>query len=202
MKILAIALALTMLLSVAATAGDNPAAKVCVHLEDHNAKRACPLPAFTACTDINTNYTAVAPYSQIDAIVVFYNVVGFAGAEFGLTWPAAWGTTSFTHCADFAIGAIVNPGDGLAITWTNCQPGYGVGVGYAWLYAYPTSPGYICPIPSPASGKLMVADCTVNANEDEVLCILCAGVGVIGDDPCEETATEASTWGGIKSMFK
>jgi hypothetical protein len=72
--------------------------------------------------------------------------------------------------------------------------------GWGWWYADAPG-GNICPIPHTGSGFLGVIDC--DFIEDDVMCVFCAGVmEFVGDDPCEPTATEASTWGGIKSMFK
>jgi hypothetical protein len=196
MKILAIALALTLILCVAATAGQNPNAKVAVNVKVHNAKQACAtLPVIADCSDIATTY----PTYSFDGFPVFFDLVGTTTIEYSLTWPAWTYSCAFNNCADLVIGGIAWPGDGITHAWTSCQAGYSIIGGYGWWYA--DGPGMICPIPHTESGFIGVIDC--DFVEDVPMCVFCAGVfGMQGDDPCDPTATEASTWGGIKSMFK
>jgi len=199
MKILAIALALTLILSVAATAGQNPDTKVAVHVQAHNAKQSCiNLPVVADCSDIVTTFGA--SYS-FDGFPVFFDLYGVTTVEYSLTWPAWTYSCAFNNCADLVIGGIFWPGDAITHAWTQCQLGYSIIGGYGWWYADVGSAGHICPIPHTESGFLGVIDCEFA--EDVPMCVFCAGVeGAIGDDPCAPTATEASTWGGIKSMFK
>jgi hypothetical protein len=196
MKILAIALALTMVLSVVATAGQNPNLKCAVHVDAHNAKRACGnLPVFTACTDIVTTW---GTYS-FDAMPTFFDLYGITGAEYSLTWPAWTYSAAWNNCSDLVIGAIAWPGDAISHTWNVCQIQYAVICGWAWLYA--DGPGLVCMIPNADTGFIGVVDCEFQP--DVPVGFSCAGVyGMVGDDPCECSATELSTWGGIKSMFK
>jgi hypothetical protein len=196
MKILAIALALTLVLAVVATAGQNPEAKVAVHVKAHNAKQSCgTLPVITDCSQISTQYDGY----NFDGFPVFFNLYGATTVEYGLTWPAWTYSCAFTNCADLVIGGIAFPGDGITHAWTTCQIQYAVVPGWGWWYA--DDAGMVCPIPHPGSHWIGTIDC--NFVEDDPMCIFCAGVfGAIGDDPCAPTATEPSTWGGIKSMFK
>ena len=196
MKILAIALALTLILSVAATAGQNPNVKVAVHVQAHNAKQSClALPAIVDCSDIAFTYAGY----NFDGFPVFFDVVGVTFCEYSLTWPTWAYSCIFSNCADLVIGGIVNPGDGISHSWTNCQMTTAIIPGWGWWTA--DGPGMVCPIPHTESGFIGTTDCEFI--EDVPLCIFCAGVyGMVGDDPCSPTATEASTWGGIKSMFK
>jgi len=196
MKILAIALALTMVLSVAATAGQNPNVKCAVHVDGHNAKRSCTnLPVIEDCTGVVTTW---GTYS-FDAMPTFFDLYGITGAEYSMTWPAWTYSATWTNCSDLVIGAIVNPGDAISHTWTVCQIQYAVICGWAWLYA--DGPGMLCMVPHAGTGFIGVVDCEFQP--DVPMCFFCAGVyGDVGDDPCEPTATEASTWGGIKGMFK
>jgi hypothetical protein len=196
MKILAIALALTLLFSFAATAGQNPDVKCAVHVEAHSARRNCgALPVFTDCPEIVTTFEGL----DVDAMPVMFDVVGVTGAEYGLTWPVWAYSCIFTSCSDLTTGDIVNPGDGISHAWNVCQMGFATVCGWGWLTA--DGPGLICPIPRAESGFLGVADCSFI--KDAAIGTYCAGVGgEFGDDPSEATATEASTWGGIKSMFR
>lgn len=199
-KVLVIAIALTFV-ATAALAGGNPATKIAIHTKAHPTSCTKGYPVFAACTDINTTWTALGDF---DAMPVFYDLVAYTVTEFALTWPAAWGSTSWVRCkGDLAVGGILNPGEGTAIAWTACQTGWGVAPGYAWLYA--TEPGSVCPIPYSATGDYGVVDCAPSPGPyyDYPVWVTCAGVGgIVGGDPCGCSATEPSTWGEIKSMFK
>jgi hypothetical protein len=192
-KILVIAVALTLALSALALAGNNPDAKVAVHVRPHNAKAGCTVNIFT-CVDIVTT----EPGYSIDAFPVFFDLVEYLGCEYGLCWPEWTYSAAWNNCADLVIGSIIWPGDGASHTWLACQ--YGVAVpSFVWLYA--DAPGYICPCPHPISGIINVLDCAEGL--DDPMCIFCAGVyGYIGDDPCWPTGTEPSSWGEIKGLFE
>jgi hypothetical protein len=196
MKVLAVAVALIFILSALAFAGANPSAKAAVHVAPHWAKQSCGnLPYITNCVDIVTT----EPGFSVDAFPVFFDLVEYLGFEYGMCWPAEWlYSCAFTNCADLVIGDIKWSGDGVSQTYFNCQ--YGAGVpGWGWLYA--GGPGMICICPHPQSGVIWVLDC--HDDVDTPICGFCAGVyGAIGDDPCDPTGTEVSTWGGIKSIFK
>jgi hypothetical protein len=193
MRILVIAVALTLALSALAFAGNNPDAKVAVHVRPHNAKAGCTVNIFT-CVDIVTT----EPGYSVDAFPVFFDLAEFLGCEYGLCWPTWTYSAAWNNCADLVIGGIFNPGDGASHTWLACQ--YGVAVpSFIWLYA--DGPGIICPCPHPISGIINVLDCAEGL--DDPMCIFCAGVyGLIGDDPCWPTGTEPSSWGEIKGLFE
>jgi hypothetical protein len=196
MKILAIALALTVVLSVVATAGQNPNVKVAVYVDAHNARRTCAaLPVITDCSDVVTTFAD----ADFDAMPTFFDLYGITGAEYSLTWPAWTYSAIWNNCSDLVIGGIVDPGDAISHTWYECQIQFAVICGWAWLYA--DFGGTVCMVPNATTGFIGVTDCEYQA--DEPMCFFCAGVaGIQGDDPCAPTATEAKTWGGIKSMFK
>jgi hypothetical protein len=192
-KVLVIAVALTLALSAMAFAGANVDAKVAVHVRAHNAKAGCTV-AITGCMDIVTT----EPGYSVDAFPVFFDLVEFLGCEYGLCWPTWTYSAAFSNCADLVIGSILWPGDGASHTWTSCQVGVAV-PSFVWLYA--DGPGMICPCPHPISGVISVLDCAEGL--DDPMCIFCAGVyGAFGDDPCDPTGTEPSTWGEIKGLFE
>jgi hypothetical protein len=196
MRILAIGLALILLLGFAATAGQNPDVKCAVHVEAHSARRNCgALPVFEECLEIVTTFEG----ADVDAMPVMFDVVGVTGAEYGLTWPAWAYSCIFTSCSDLTTGDIVDPGDGISHAWNECQMGFAIVCGWGWLTA--DGPGLICPIPRPESDFIGVADCSFI--KDSAVDTFCAGVyGEVGDDPCATTATQPTTWGGIKNMFR
>jgi hypothetical protein len=197
-RILVAAVALTLVLSAVAFAGNNPAAKVAVHVRPHNAKAGCNLTTpIVVCEDI----VATEPGFSVDAFPVFYDLVEFLGCEYGICWPAWTYSAAFTSCSDLVIGVVDWPGTGASHTWTSCQAGVAV-PSFVWLYA--DGPGMVCPCPNPETGLISVLDCAEGL--DSPTYIFCAGVyGMVGDDPCDycdPSATEASTWGGIKGMFE
>ena len=194
-RVLVAAVALTLVLSAVAFAGNNPAAKVAVHVRAHNAKLGCNYGTITICDEI---VTTEAGFS-VDAFPVFYDLVEFLGCEYGLCWPAWAYSAAFSSCSDLVIGVVDWPGTGASHTWTACQAGVCV-PSFVWLYA--DAPGLICPCVNPESGQISVLDCAEGL--DSPVGIFCAGVyGETGEDPCEPvTATETSTWGAIKNIFR
>ena len=196
MKILAIALALTMLLSAVAFAGMNADHKIGVHVLPH-ASRTCTksFPVIGSCADIITT----EPTADADCFPVFFDLVGVTAMEHGLTWPGLY-SCAYTKCAgEFTIGDIFWPGDGVAYSWSTCQYVAVVVCGWGWIFDY----GLVCPVVNPATGFMGTADC--DFTEDPPLDTYCAGIGGYqGDDPCvcDPSAVDASTWGGIKGMFK
>jgi len=199
-KVLVIAIALTFVATAAFAIG-NPATKIAIHTKAHPTSCTKSYPTFADCAGINTTWAAQGDF---DAMPVFYDLVAYTVTEFALSWPTAWGSTSWVRCkGDLAVGGILNSGEGTAIAWTTCQTGWSVAPGYAWLYA--TEPGSVCPIPYAATGDYGVVDCMPSPGPyyDYPVWVTCAGVGgIVGGDPCGCSATEPSTWGEIKSMFK
>jgi hypothetical protein len=193
-RIMIIGFVLLIALSSLALASKNPAAKVAVHVRAHNAKAGCNV-TITGCADITATY----PGFSVDAFPVFFDLVEYLGVEYGMCWPGWTYSVSFTSCSDLVIGSIVWPGDGASHTWTACKteavalPG--------WIWAYADGPGQINVCPHPASGTVEVLDCEEGL--DPPISYYAAGVfGEDGDDPCEPTATEPTTWSAIKSMFE
>ena len=77
-----------------------------------------------------------AAQGDLDVMPVFYDLASYSAIGFGLTWPAEWGTMSWTRCkGDLAVGGISIRGDGTGITWTACQTNWGVALGAGWLVA-------------------------------------------------------------------
>jgi len=205
-KILVLAVALTFLLSASAFAGANLGCKIAIHLKAHPTSCTKGYPVFTACLGINTTLASPDPINGFDAMPVFYQLTAITVTEFGMTWPAEWGSMSWVRCkGDVAIGTIFNPGDGTAIAWQVCQTTWAQNPGYGWLVA--TGPGSVTPVPNPATHQMDVVDCAPSPGpyQDFPVLISSSGVGgVAGDDPCRTppTAVEPSTWGQIKSIFK
>lgn len=202
-KALLISFCLVCILSTAAAAGNNPDAKVAIHVRVHTAKGDCNTafdPATGTCLDL---VTTVAGFS-FDAFPVFFDLTEYKGCAYALTWPDWASSAAFNNCADFVIGGIVWPGPAsyAAHTWTECQSGICVPA-YLWLYA--DGPGEICALdPDEAELGLEILDCA--EGQDVPVGACCAGVyGASGDDACncpKYNATLPTTWGEIKSFFK
>jgi hypothetical protein len=155
--------------------GKNPVAKVAVHVRVHNAKAGCNYGTIEGCHDIvNTVYS-----ESVDAFPVFFNLTEYTGVEYGMTWPASFGSGAWHNCADFAVGDIRWPGDGASNTWANCRTGVAV-PGYIWLYA--VASGMVCVCPNPATGRVFVIDCDLGSNEP--IRDYCAGVGGAEGEEC------------------
>ena len=197
-KVLVAAVALMLVMSAVAFAANNPVAKVAIHVRPHNAKAGCTItPPIVDCTGIITT----DPNFSVDAFPIFYDLTEFKGVLYGLMWPAWTYSAAFTSCSDLVIGAVDWPGSGAAHTWFECQVAPVAVPSFVWLYA--DGPGMICPIGHPFFGTIEVLDCAEGI--DFPCAVFCAGVyGATGDDPCGggASATEQSTWGGIKSIFE
>jgi hypothetical protein len=179
----------------------NAAHKVAVHTKAHPTSCVKAYPAFTACTSIVTTW---APQGDLDVMPVFYDLTQTLVTEFGMTWPVEWFSMSWIRCkGDLAIGTIKYSGEGTAISWTTCQTTWALAPGYGWLIAL--GPGSVCIGPNPATGMYGVVDCQPSPGPyfDFPSLVTCAGIGgILGGDPCAAVATEPSTWGQIKTMFK
>jgi hypothetical protein len=177
-----------------AAAGQNAgSAKVAVHVLPH-ASRTCTknFPAIADCEDIVTTEAT----ADVDAFPVFFDLVEYQGLEYAMTWPGLY-SCAFTSCSDLTIGGVVNTGDGISHAWQECQTGAVAIAGFGWIYDY----GMICIVPHPENDSVYVADC--EGVIDVTVMEYCAGIGGhSGDDPCEPTAVERTTWGNIKGMFQ
>jgi hypothetical protein len=188
---------LCILLAATRCAGGGEGVKVALHLRAHNAKQGCTdLPPIAGCGDIVSTY---AGCGDIDAFTVFYDLDGYRAAEWALTWPAEWGSGVTRTCAPWVNGNIVWPGDRMCVDWPECEPG-AVMVA-AWTHLTADTPGMVEPIHPGSPYDFGICDCDYEVHT--VTCVFGAGAcGMYGGDPCGPTASEAGTWGAIKSMFR
>ena len=195
-RITAIVIVSILVLAGLAIAGNNPVAKVAVHVKDHNAKQACTgLPVIAACEDIITTYAGFS----FDAFPVFFDLAEYQGVEYGVCWPEWTYSATWNQCADLVIGNIVWPGDGISQTWLECHAEGIVITGWVWLYA--DEPGSVSVCDHPTTGLIQVLDCAEGL--DEPVGNYPAGVyGAEGGDPCEPIMIQPTTWGAIKGMFE
>jgi hypothetical protein len=206
-KVLVLAIALTLALTVAAMAGQNPLNKIAVHVKAHPTSCTKAYPTFALCSSIVYTYAAGG---DVDVMPVFFDLTNYTVVECGLIWPeGVWGSGSWVRCkGDVSVGSIAHSADqvaqdpatrGTAIAWSLCQTGFSNAPGYCWLAV--TTAGRVCPAPDPPTGDMGVVDC--NSIYEHPVQTYCAGImGAAGDNPCLTSAVEQSTWGQIKSVFK
>jgi uncharacterized repeat protein (TIGR01451 family) len=160
-------------------AGNNPGAKVAVHVLPHDPHRTCSSgsPGPVLCLDINTTYEGCG---DMDVFPVFFDLSEYLGIEYGLEWPGSESCV-FTPCSDLHIGGIVRPGDGISQVWFGCKPGPSAIAGWGWIHT--TDPGLVTVVPHPYTGEVQVLDCFEAV--DQPTYSASAGVcGAEGDDPC------------------
>lgn len=180
----------------------NEDLKFALHIEQH-ATRSCTegMPSMGTRDDLHRVHDT---YEDIDVFFVVFGFDSIAGVQYGLVWPEAWGSATTTYCSDFAIGSIVNPGDGMAMTWVSCQIGGAVPAFWpvSWSYMVPTSEGEIKISDNRTASALTAFSCLFVESEPES--VFYAGINV---DPYEgppggEVAIEPKTWGQVKAMFR
>jgi len=179
LRYLVVSLVIGPFLISTALAGSNPDAKVAIHVSSHVAKRTCDnLPVIGSCEDMAHTYSGGG---DVDFFVVFFDLQGHTALSYSVDWPADWGECAFTTCCDFTIGGIVEPGDSVAQSWTDCDSSAISIAGYGWLGGIET-PGHISIGPMPGYG-IEIVDCEFQVDTSVVA--YRAGVyGATGDDPC------------------
>jgi hypothetical protein len=198
-RILLLVTALALVVCASALAGNNQSAKVGIHVLSHDPERGCfqNFPVIDDPSDIVFTYDGCS--EEVDFFPVFFNLTECKCVEYGVVWPGSQ-TCTFTICSYSHIGQLVNSGDWIAQCWRDCQTGYAVIPG--WGQVTMDQPGYVCLTEVEASGRIGILDC--NSSVDEPIANFCAGVcGTIGNDPLlDPPATVATTWGGVKSLFR
>jgi hypothetical protein len=194
-----LAIALVLLVSCQALGGSNPDVKVGIHVLPHDPERGCFLnfPVVDDPSDIVFTYSGCG--EEVDFFPIFFDLTECRGVEYAVIWPGSQ-TCTFTICSYTHIGQLVNSGDWIAQCWKECKTAYAVIPG--WGEVTMDTPGYVCLAEVPESERIAIMDCDLNI--DLPVANFCAGVcGTIGENPLyADQATEPTTWGGIKSMFK
>jgi hypothetical protein len=184
-----------------ASGGANSEHKLAIHVKPHPTSCTTGHPRFTNCTQITFTY---AGCGEVDIVPVFYDLTEYRANEFGLEWPAQWGSMSWLRCrGDVAVGTITRSGDGTAIAWSSCQRTWSIAPGFGWLS--PSSGGRVCPIRDLPTNDWGTVDCAPEPGPyyDYPAFVYCAGIcGAAGDDPCNQPGSAGSTWGEIKAIFK
>jgi len=199
---------LLTLVCVAAVAGPiNEHVKLGLHIAMHE-DRGCykNMPVIENREDFINFWLQVEYPCDFDVFVVLFSYDGVSAAEFGLTWPQEWGSTWYTFvCSDGHLGDIRNPGDVAALAWYDCQsvpvsPEY---YPIAWAFLTATTPGEIGILPGSSRDEVLVAACKAQGFvETAVESVFHAGIGSLPYMGPPKVATEPTTWGAIKAMFR
>jgi uncharacterized repeat protein (TIGR01451 family) len=178
-RLSAISLLMLILLAGSVLAGNNPDAKVAVHVVPHDYSRTCTVnfPEFDSPCHTRPIYVGC---DGVDVFPVFFDLVEYQGFEYSLTWPGSESCV-FTSCSDLHIGNITASGEGISQVWFGCRHGLGM-PGFGWIE--PSEPARVCVTPHPIGGAISILDCAEGL--DQPWCVFCAGVcGEPGDDPCD-----------------
>jgi hypothetical protein len=192
-------------------AGQNVEINLAIDAQGRNAKRSCTATVYASCSGIGQTYAGAG---YLDVIVVAYRYFCLKGLEYGVEWNASLYFTGWVNCADFIIGGTDLGGwTSLAQTWTanqyatNPAPGTS-GIGSGWIQCYTYGPT-VFGIRDSDTGSLTALDC--QAALDLVHTVHGGYTGgatppAPPDEypPCEmgPTATQAETWGGVKSLYR
>jgi len=190
-----------------ATAGlYNQHVKLGLHIELHQ-DRSCSknMPVLADRQDFVNYWASVEFPCDFDFFVVLFNFDDTEGVEFGLDWPAEWGSTWYTFvCADHNFNDISEPGDWTAILWNDCQPGDD-GAAFlisAWAWLTATGPGELEVLPT-AGDRMTVLSCEESGWEETMVeSVFYAAIGFLPYMGPPLVATEPTTWGSIKAMFR
>jgi hypothetical protein len=196
-------LALVLVLSVPSTltARANANTKFAIHFVAHpGGCSSDQLPVINSQHQLVTRWNALR---DVDAFFVIFDWDSLLNYEYGLSWPAEWGSCSTSICAkDLSVGTIVHPGDGLVAGFTTCQwsaahggsrPAFWPTVVH-WFTA--TSPGLIVITRDPATCCMGLTGCRPLENPEYAV-PESVFYGRIEMNPVEPT-----TWGSIKAQFK
>lgn len=184
----------------------NQHVKLGLHIELHE-ERGCSknMPVLNEREDF-VNYWASAEFPcDFDVFVVIFNFDETQGAQFAMDWPAEWGSTWYTFvCADNNLGDIKEPGDWISMVYNDCRPGHD-GTAFlipAWAWLTATGPGELQILPGPYDMISLVSCDESDHQETMVDSVFYAAIGFMPYMGPPLVATEPTTWGGIKAMFR
>jgi hypothetical protein len=151
---------------------------------------------------------------RFDVYILALDVIRIAGTRYGICCDPPTGCFWFygwTNCADFEIATPGWPGcdEGNAQTWS-----YGLGPGHITLgildvYVYPGCGCCLCVCDDPRKGFAEWCD---DAAPEPWCCVIdkdvypaafgCVCFGIPGYNPCGIIATQESSWGAVKAIYR
>jgi hypothetical protein len=152
--------------------------------------------------------TAPSSPGRCDVYVLGINLtMRVASARYGICCDGPVVFYGWTSCSDFETPTPGWPGsgEGNAQTWLTEQESFHLTMGVLDLYVY-GGPLQICACPDPRTGYAEWC----NGEDPTPQCIQvshpaflgCLGFGEPGYNPCQYTATEGTSWGALKSLFR
>ena len=194
-----------------ANAADNGQAKWALHFAGtHDAKaNTCTFQV----TDCITEVVAEGPAGpgRFDVYVLALDTGGIAGSRYGLCCPeGSFYFYGWTKCSDLEIPTDPWPacGGGNAQTWGFQKPAGHVTLGIFDVYVYAGN-AMMCICDDPRVGFAEWCD----GSSPEPICLTrtvavtpqafgCVGFGMPGYNPCDIVATEKTSWGAVKSLYR
>jgi hypothetical protein len=206
-----LSLAFMCMMVADANADKNGSAKWALHFAgEHNAKtNTCDY----SVVDCFIEVVADAPPGpgRFDVYVLALDTDGIAGTRYGLCCPeGGFWFYGWTKCSDFEIPTAGWPGcnGGNAQTWVAEQPVGHVTLGILDVYVYPGT-AMMCACDDPRKGFAEWCDgtspepiCKARTTAEYPQVFGCVGFGVPGYNPCNIIATEKSSWGAVKSLYR
>jgi hypothetical protein len=186
----------------------NPMCKIALHLVPGGSLGCSQPPAVDELDDVNRVWSTSRFGSSLQVFLVVFDYDSLSVLEFGLDWPADWGSASFHACSSpLQVGSIANPGDGVALAYTTCQVSAARGGARprfwptCWVWLTPRSNGEIGIIRNRQSDYLAVTDCRPieHRSRQAPVVIYNAGVNV---DPYEGPPYHWTAMDEIDRLFK
>ena len=194
-----------------ANAADNGQAKWALHFAgEHNAKtNTC---AFHV-ADCIVEIVEMGPPGpgRFDVYLLALDTGGLAGSRYGICCPeGSFYFYGWTSCSDLELPSAGWPacGEGNAQTWGLQQPAGHVTMGIFDVYVY-AGTGMMCVCDDPRVGFAEWCDgtspepiCKVRTTALTPAAFGCVGFGIPGYNPCDIVATEKTSWGAVKSLYR
>jgi hypothetical protein len=148
---------------------------------------------------------------RFDVYVLALDTNGIAGTRYGISCLGNFYFYGWTKCSDFEIPTAGWPGcdEGNAQTWTVEQPPGHVTLGILDVYVYAQAQAVLSAADDPRKGFAEWCDgaspepwCCQIPKSTYVAAFGCLGFGCAGYNPCGLVATEKSSWGAVKAIYK
>jgi hypothetical protein len=150
---------------------------------------------------------------RFDAYILALDTNGIAGTRYGLCCdiPSCFYFYGWTKCSDFEIPTAGWPacGGGNAQTWSVTQPAGHVTLGILDLYVYAGCGACLCMCDDPRKGFAEWCDgavpepwCCQISTTVYPAAFGCLCFGMPGYNPCGIIATETSSWGAVKAIYR
>jgi hypothetical protein len=216
-KLLALTVASVLCLGIAghAFAGANQLYNIALDMRSVTKTTNCASLAntYTSCAAI-TGQVLNTTGTTILAVPVVYMFNAMQGIEFGLDWHSSSYiyTPTWVNCSDLTLFRNGGSNGSYSLTWSTCQvpagtPGVGgrpLGV-LSYHVIAPAGPTRIDFVNADGAGQSMV-DCSLESDEVHTSHPGFVNMTLAPGDlqPCEvgPTATEATTWSGVKALYR